>query len=490
MNTSYEQCVYFLTHTMWNHIRRGIYCLYGVFLKPRSTNEDDKRKERIITLVLFAISILLILYEISLIKTVIAETYRETASIINLVHYSVLTLLFIGMYGIARKGYWHLVAYSTVILYFLATVYGSYQWGASMPIGLLSYGMIIVIASITISPRFGIVIALASCASITITGIREVSHESIATWKQSALSIHNIVEYGIMLCFTAVLSWLSHREIEHSLVRARNSESALKQERDNLEITVQERTRALQQAEHENMIQLRRFAEFGKISAGAFHDLLNPLSVVALTVDGLHKEHSTEQADTAKQAVSIAIRATQKMQHYIESLRQTLRASTHQQEFSVHNEIVSVIEVVRFYATRNNVTISYVPNETLPPLYGSQLTFNQIISNVIINAIEAFPELTTANSTNERIVTITTTEHIKETTEKVLSITIADNGTGMTPETASQIFTNFFTTKTHGVGLGLSNTKDNIENAFTGAIHCQSTFGEGTVFTLTFPLPH
>ena len=71
-----------------------------------------------------------------------------------------------------------------------------------------------------------------------------------------------------------------------------------------------------------------------------------------------------------------------------------------------------------------------------------------------------------------------------------LVITIADNGEGMTDEVKQRLFENFFTTKPigQGTGLGMSITRDIIENKHGGKVTFTSTLGKGTTFTFTIPL--
>ena len=71
-----------------------------------------------------------------------------------------------------------------------------------------------------------------------------------------------------------------------------------------------------------------------------------------------------------------------------------------------------------------------------------------------------------------------------------LIISIADNGEGMDEETKQRLFENFYTTKPagQGTGLGMSITRDIIENKHGGRLTFESTKGEGTNFTLTIPI--
>jgi signal transduction histidine kinase len=74
--------------------------------------------------------------------------------------------------------------------------------------------------------------------------------------------------------------------------------------------------------------------------------------------------------------------------------------------------------------------------------------------------------------------------------DKSLVISIADNGEGMNDEVKQRLFENFFTTKPigHGTGLGMSITRDIIENKHSGKVTFTSTLGKGTTFTFTIPV--
>ena len=74
--------------------------------------------------------------------------------------------------------------------------------------------------------------------------------------------------------------------------------------------------------------------------------------------------------------------------------------------------------------------------------------------------------------------------------DHVLYMTISDNGEGMTDEVKERLFENFFTTKPvgEGTGLGMSITRDIIENKLGGKVSFTSTEGKGSTFTFTIPI--
>lgn len=260
--------------------------------------------------------------------------------------------------------------------------------------------------------------------------------------------------------------------MEKSLQRARASEQALKEERDNLEITVQERTKELRESERERMRELYRFAEFGKLSGGIFHDLLNPLTAVSLSIAKLSSDPTmAKESEEVTTTLKTAVSATKRMEQFMATVRKQIQTNDMRGVFSLNQEIEDAIDLIKHKAIKAKATILF-ESENNFSTYGNPLKFNQAITNLIVNAIDA----------NASSVTITLGDENKSTICRV-----TDTGSGIPPETQEKIFNPFFTTKDKGIGLGLSTTKDIIEEHFGGTLICTSTIGVGTAFTISIP---
>ena len=111
--------------------------------------------------------------------------------------------------------------------------------------------------------------------------------------------------------------------------------------------------------------------------------------------------------------------------------------------------------------------------------------------NILANAIDAFDE---ANFGKTYAEIQEHPNHIKIRTSKVdenqVQIEIQDNGSGMKPETKDRIFEQGFTTKGvgKGTGLGMAIAHQIITEKHSGEITCNSTVGEGTIFTIILPI--
>ena len=101
----------------------------------------------------------------------------------------------------------------------------------------------------------------------------------------------------------------------------------------------------------------------------------------------------------------------------------------------------------------------------------------RIITNLVKNAIQAFPE----NQQSKAVCV-----NVKKVLNNVI-ITVADNGLGIAKEDFNRIFEPKFTTKSSGMGLGLGIIKNIIEN-YKGTITLESQIGKGTTFTVSLPI--
>lgn len=460
---------------VFRFVWQGVLRFYGIFLRPKSHSEDEQVRERILNIILFGILVLAVIADSdTLIQTIVQWPNYEGQSIFILVG---ITVVFGALYIASRKGYYRISSHIFLILFFLFIVHGSFAWGVSLPMGLLCYALFIVMATIMLGSRYGLIATLLVVVTIFGIGSREVKLATIAEWKQHPIKTNDLVAYAVVLSVASLLAWLSRNEMEKSLKRARKSEHLLAEERDNLEVLVVARTEALRQAEREHVAELYRFAEFGKISAGLFHDLINPLTAVSLTVDTLQTNSATASADT-KKAINTAIATTRRMEQYMQTIRKKIKTTDTMGQFSAQGEMREAVDMFR-YAAREKQVEMVIKGKKETVLFGNPLKFNQAISNLIANAIDAYDGASTHAT---RKVRITSFER-----NGMLIITVQDSGSGISKECLDKIFTPFFTTKNKGIGLGLATTKDIIEQHFGGIIQVASSKGH-TVFTLSIPI--
>lgn len=467
--------------------KKGVWFIFKLIL-PKSTSEDDKRREFILN-ILLASSIILSGIAVLLKLAYILSAVSTTSKGVDFTSFGIF-FIFLFLYLLSRKGFFILAAYIFIGIYFAVAFYTAFNWGINLPQGLLLDALVIIMAGILISTRFTFVVTAVFAFSLIEINYLQINGliSPDLSWKQESPLVGDAIILVITLGIMAVVSWLSNREIEKSLSRARNSEAALKEERDSLEIKVEERTKELKNAQLEKISQLYHFAEFGRLTSGLFHDLLNPLTSVSFNLEELNERAKEKRNQALTDIASIiqqAINGTKRMQAFVESVRKQIQQQETRTMFPIGNEINQVIQLLSFKAKMKNVRVAFNSPISVST-YGDPIKFYKVISNLLTNAIDVYdePDYTKAGGA-KREISISLSKK-----DNVLLVTVQDNGKGIAEENLPKIFEPFFTTKSveHGTGLGLSICKNIIENDFNGSIHVKSQLGQGTIFTIEIPL--
>jgi PAS domain S-box-containing protein len=219
----------------------------------------------------------------------------------------------------------------------------------------------------------------------------------------------------------------------------------------------------------------RRLAELGTLAGGIAHDFNNVLMEIqgrlalAAATDSLEEVRS--EADGIRDATRRGTALVSQLLAY--SRRQTSTAESHQARSSLVRELIT--PVVRLLPRNIRVTFDEPPEPVHVALRAVRL--EQVLLNLAKNAAEAMPD-----GGHLRIAV-----EMEEPGEWA-RLTVADDGTGMSPEVLEQAWDPFFTTKgSGGTGLGLQTVARIVERA-GGSVQVESEVGEGTTFTLRLPI--
>lgn len=451
------------------------------FLSARSIDEDLKRREFILNTLLVS----------SVLLSVTSFLYSLTLNVINhnkghqgvsLTIQAFIMAVFCSLYAYSRAGFFIRAAYVFVGLYFLSATYALYRFGADLPQGLLVYTLIIVLAGILVGTKFAYFTTF--LISLTLSILTYLQLKSVVIpkfyWRSEVFSIGDIIVFISTFSVIAVVSWLSNREMEAALKRARQSESDLKKERDSLEIRVEERTVELKKAQMEKMLQLYQFSEFGRISAGLIHDFINPLTALSLNLEQASCEMQSKSVASVKRYIEQASIATKRMEDYVRIARKQLQHQDVSDEFHPTDEIRQVCRMLSGKAGAAGVTLKVIGlDKTM--LFGNFIRFSQVMANVIANAIDAYQDC----DSEKKEVNIRVS--VKKNGD--MTISVQDWGCGIKKEDAAAVFDPFFTTKGYenGTGIGLFVVKQIIEGDFHGQVSLSSEVDFGTICLMTFP---
>lgn len=321
---------------------------------------------------------------------------------------------------------------------------------------------------------------------------------------------------------------LKMRELQKNL-EEKNLE--LEQLNKTLEHKVEERTNNLQETVDElqdiqdQLVNHEKMSALGQLMAGVAHEINNPINFIVgnlkyaeqyiqdlvdllalykekLTEPDVDIENKIEEIDLdylltdLPQLIASMKEGTCRISQISTSLRIFARSDADAKvEFDIHDGINSTLLILkhRFKANQNRAGIRVVKNYgKLPKIncYPGQL--NQVFMNIISNAIDALEDSSIGKSKAEIEANpnqiIITTEF--EPSAETATIFIQDNGFGISPEIQAKIFDRLFTTKSVGVGtgLGLSLSRQIIEEKHNGKILCKSEPGKGAEFIIEIPV--
>ena len=215
----------------------------------------------------------------------------------------------------------------------------------------------------------------------------------------------------------------------------------------------------------------QRFSDLGKIAGQVAHELRNPLAAIKNNLYYLSAifENPIEEYSKTLSNIESDI---ERMNKIIKSLLNYSRIE--KLEYTLL-DINSIIEnMLNRFKIPENIEVIKKYQEELPPFKGDRIRFEEIIINIIQNAIDAMQN-------GGKLVLTTMCD------EKNIQILIQDTGVGIKNEDKAKLFSPLFSTKVWGFGLGLSIVKKYVE-LHNGVINIISQFGEGTTVELNFPL--
>ena len=241
----------------------------------------------------------------------------------------------------------------------------------------------------------------------------------------------------------------------------------------------QSRLRAMERIESSS-----RLISIGRLAAGVAHEINNPLAVIGENA-GLIKDLFTlkKEYQADPKLMRLIDDVLESMERCGEITKQLLEFARHFEPKITPLHLIQVIsEVLSFLkkeALYRNFTININIPEDFPIIYSDRGSLQQIFLNLINNAFQAM-----VNGGRLDIIA-------NKQKNDYVSISIIDNGSGISPEDQHKIFEHFFTTKglKGGSGLGLSLTYGLVRK-LKGDISVLSKIGEGSTFAVTLPIKH
>jgi len=228
--------------------------------------------------------------------------------------------------------------------------------------------------------------------------------------------------------------------------------------------------RDLSQAQ-EQLVRSHRLAAIGQLAGSVSHELRNPLSVLRSSAYYLRTRLSDADAKVTKH-LNIIEQEVANSDKIITDLLDFSRTKPPTLQQTYLNYVIE--DTLTRVEVPQAVTVKLELADGLPPLWADTFQLEQVLVNLVSNAIQAMPQGGALTVRTDRL-------------DDTFRTTVSDTGTGIRPDDLEHIFEPLFTTKARGIGLGLAVCKTLIEN-HGGSITVESVVGKGTTFTVNLPL--
>jgi len=216
------------------------------------------------------------------------------------------------------------------------------------------------------------------------------------------------------------------------------------------------------------------------VAASIAHEIRQPLTAMVTTADaGLRFiDRSLPNLDRAKEAFKRIVADGHRAGALVGNIRANFKSDVREKtSFDLDELAQETLALARGDLHKHGILVRGESNGKLPGVKGNRVQLQQVLLNLIMNAIDAM-----AGKDEPRILTVKS--EICEADRVIVSV--ADTGTGINPQHSERIFNPLFTTKSDGMGMGLSICRAIIE-AHEGRLWFGPNSPRGAVFQFTLP---
>jgi two-component system, LuxR family, sensor kinase FixL len=225
---------------------------------------------------------------------------------------------------------------------------------------------------------------------------------------------------------------------------------------------------------------IARVSAMGELAASLAHELNQPLGAILRNAEAaeLFLQASSPDLEEVRAILADIRKDDQRAGAVIDRMRSLLKRRKVELSLLDLNVLADeVITLVRPEADSREVRLAFEPVSSLPPVSGDRVQLQQVLLNLLLNAMDAMKD----SASDGRRITV----RVKAAGTQV-EVAVSDTGHGIPADKLARVFEPFFSTKPNGLGMGLTISRSIIE-ANGGSIRAKNNEAGGTTFTFTLP---
>ena len=230
------------------------------------------------------------------------------------------------------------------------------------------------------------------------------------------------------------------------------------------------------------LVRVSRFTAMGELAASIAHEVNQPLSAIATNSQAALRWMSRDTPDLGEVAAALnrVYRDANLAGDVIARIRNFLsRGGIKHERIAVQHILYDLLRMLNTLFQASSVQVTVLVSPALPYLNADKVQLQQVLLNLMVNAVEAMRE----QPTGQRMLSISVTVQASQG----IVFSVCDSGPGIAPEMQPKIFDALFSTKSDGLGMGLAISRSIVEN-HGGWLRLEPDAGTGTCFRFNIPL--
>lgn len=230
------------------------------------------------------------------------------------------------------------------------------------------------------------------------------------------------------------------------------------------------------------MLRVARVSTMGELTTSIAHEINQPLAAIATSAEAAERwlRQTPPNVDKAVQTVARIRADAHRASEVIARVRSLVRGEPPQASaFDLGDALREVLALSRGDLDQQGIDVQLDTLDALPPVWADRAQVQQVIGNLLVNAVDAMEHLPAADRRIELALRLLDDRHVR--------LSVRDHGAGLDAVQLQHLFDAFWTTKKNGLGLGLSLSRS-IAQANAGRISGESAQGGGARFMLDLPM--